>query len=111
MHEVLLGRPLFRARDDEHTVSRILMAEVPRPTQVRSDCPESLEQVIMRALVRDRDQRYQNASEMVADLEACIEHEGYELSPDRFRAELLPLWESISADEQQRLAELQHTPL
>ena len=111
MHEVLLGRPLFRAKDDEHTVSRILMADVPRPTQVREDCPQGLEEVIMKALVRDRDQRYQSAAEMVKDLEACIEGLGLELSPERFRAELFPLWESIAADEQQRLAELQHTPL
>ncbi len=111
MHEVLLGRPLFRSADDEQTVSRILMAEVPRPTTVRSDCPQSLEDIVLKTLERDREARYQTAAEMVEELENCIRAERMELSPERFRAELMPLWESISEDEKKRLAELQHTPL
>lgn len=93
MHETLLGRPLFRAREDSQTVNRILFAPVPRPRQRRPECPECLESVILKALARDRDLRYPNAAELLFDLDRCIELSGNSLSLSQIHEELAPLME------------------
>lgn len=100
MHEMLLARPLFRARVDQQTATRILYAPIPRPTMYRKDCPEQLERIVLRALTRDRDKRYRNASEIIEDLETFSASQGLVPSKAALRDELRQLgaWAPSEAD-------------
>ncbi|MCA9668125.1 MAG: protein kinase [Myxococcales bacterium] len=95
MHEMIVGRPLFRAPSDQATATRILHARIPNPRIVRSDCPARLADVVMRALARDRDSRYQTAGEILRDLEACAVLHGIGPSTARMRAEISELAHSV----------------
>lgn len=88
MHEMLMTRPLFRARAEEQTASRILYAPIPSIRSQRSECPESLERIAMRALQRDRDLRYQDAGQILMDLDRCAQDHGILASKVQIRAEL-----------------------
>lgn len=99
MHEMTLGRPLFRTRDDHQTVNRILYSNVPRPRRRRQDCPEQLERAILGALQRNRDKRYQNADDVARDLDRCGGNTGVVGSKELIRTEIAEL---IKAVEQQR---------
>jgi serine/threonine-protein kinase len=91
MHEMLMARPLFRARAEQQTATRILYAPIPPLHSRRPDCPEMLETVVNRALHRNRDQRYQDAGEILLDLDHCAQRHGIMVSKVRIRQELAAL--------------------
>jgi len=95
LHEMVMVRPLFRSSSENQTVSRILYAPIPRLRRLRSDCPEELERIILRALERDRDQRYQSAGELLSDLDGCVARNGIVFSLLSLREELSALFEQM----------------
>jgi hypothetical protein len=58
---MLTGRRLFKAGSDAATLERVKTAEVPAPSQVNPRVPEALDRIVMRALHRDPDQRFESA--------------------------------------------------
>jgi serine/threonine protein kinase len=67
--EMVTTRRLFRGENDFATIQQILSQTPPVPSTLRSDCPPELDIIILRALAQNPDDRYQNASELQADLE------------------------------------------
>jgi Tol biopolymer transport system component len=65
LYEMLTGVQPFEAATVTDTLSAILHKEPPPATV---DIPDSLDWVITKALQKDRDERYQSAKEMLADL-------------------------------------------
>jgi serine/threonine protein kinase len=88
LHEALIGRPLFRGNTDRETIERVQRAPIPSPSQLRSDVPEAVSAVVLRALERDPDKRYPTALEMLADLERAGETCGIPGSVLPLRAEV-----------------------
>jgi serine/threonine protein kinase len=72
LYEMVTGRRLFAGTDDIATLKLVSSATVPPPSALLEDTPEDLEQIIMRALQRDPEQRWQSAGEMAHALSACI---------------------------------------
>jgi len=71
-HELLTGRRVFE-RDHEIGVLLALMAQpIPTPSTLRPETPPALERIIMKALERQREDRYPSASAMRADLEEFL---------------------------------------
>jgi serine/threonine protein kinase len=68
LYEITVGRRLFRGKAHEVT-RRILEEPIQPPSFVRKDFPVDLEQVVMRALQRRPEDRYQTADELYQDLE------------------------------------------
>ncbi len=62
--ETLTLRRLFRRQSTAETLAAVLSAEIPDPRTVRPEIPPELAAIVMRALARDRDQRFQTALEM-----------------------------------------------
>jgi len=73
--ELLAGRPLFRRSTVEDTIRAVLHDPVPPLREADPRIPARLEEIVVRALARDRDQRYATADAMRADLEALIREE------------------------------------
>jgi serine/threonine-protein kinase len=63
-HELLTARPLFASRNDYHTIQRIECGEVLPPSTYNPMCPPELDAVVLRALERDPDERWQSAADM-----------------------------------------------
>src|SRR5262249_10339944 len=58
MHEMLTLQHLFAGDSDLSTVKKIMEMNIPSPSAERDDVSRELEAVVMRALARDRKQRF-----------------------------------------------------
>jgi serine/threonine protein kinase len=68
LYEVLSGRPPFAGQTTSDLLVSILDREPERVTSQSPDTPEALEWIISKALTKDRDGRYQTATDMLTDL-------------------------------------------
>ena len=75
LYELTVGKRLFRGRP-EQVIRMVLDEPIPPPTELRPDFPPSLERIILRALERDRDKRYQTARELRTELMAWLAETG-----------------------------------
>jgi serine/threonine protein kinase len=66
--EMLAGRRLFARDNPDATLAAVLGEPIPPPSSVRAEVPAKLDEVVMRALERDRDARWPSAGEMLAQL-------------------------------------------
>lgn len=72
LYELLTGRPPFKG-DSAVAIAYQHVRELPvPPSQIAPDVPESMDRVVMKALAKHREDRYQNADQMRADLQAAI---------------------------------------
>jgi len=75
LFELTTGRRLFKAKSEYETLKLICERDYPLPSQIRPGYPPGLEAIVMKALEKDASERYQDASEMQADLEGFIRQE------------------------------------
>ncbi len=68
LYELCCLERLFQGDNDFVTLQRVQEAAIPPIKEKRPDIPDQLEAAILKALARDRTQRYQWASELEADL-------------------------------------------
>ncbi len=66
--ELLAGRRLFIGESDYQTVKLVQQANVPSLRKINPEVPESLEKIVMKALARDKSQRYESAQAFAEDL-------------------------------------------
>jgi len=72
LYEMVTGERLFLGESDFSTLEKVRAAEVPSPTEYNSEIPEELERILLKTLARDRDERYQWASELHDDLQRFL---------------------------------------
>ena len=75
--ELLLGRNIFRSADRAQSRRNILSMAIPTFSTLRDDIKPGLEAIIQRALLRDREKRFQSANEMLTALEMDLYGNGY----------------------------------
>jgi serine/threonine-protein kinase len=68
LFEMLAGRRLFRGGSDLETLELVRAARIPSLRTLNPRVPEPLERVVLRALTRDLEQRYQSAHAFEDDL-------------------------------------------
>jgi serine/threonine-protein kinase len=68
IYEMVAGRSPFIGATNSDIVASILKETPPRLTDLYSETPIELERIVNRALAKDKDQRYQTAAELLADL-------------------------------------------
>jgi serine/threonine protein kinase len=68
LYEMLTGERLFVGESDYSTLEKVRNADVPAPRQFNPNVPAGLEKVMLKALARDVEDRYQWASDLQEDL-------------------------------------------
>ena len=68
LYEMATGRPAFTGATASVISAAILHAQPIAPRQLRPDLSPGLEEVILKAIEKDRELRYQTAAELRADL-------------------------------------------
>ncbi len=68
LYEMLAGRLPFKGEYDQAMIYSILNEKPEPPTGLRSGIPLEMERIIDKALAKDREERYQHADELLADL-------------------------------------------
>jgi TolB-like protein len=69
LYEMATGHPAFPGRTTAVIFDKILNKTSAPPGTLNSELPPGLEQIIIRALAKDREQRYQSAADLRSDLE------------------------------------------
>jgi TonB family protein len=72
LHEMLTGERLFRGESDMAVLELVRKADVPPPSRINPDVPAALDQIVLKALAREPEDRYGTGSEMLRDLESIL---------------------------------------
>lgn len=72
LFELLTGQPPFRGDSAVAVAYQHVSQQPPAPTSIAPDIPEALDRVVTKSLAKRREDRYQSAAEMRADLLAAI---------------------------------------
>jgi serine/threonine protein kinase len=105
LYEMLTGERLFVGDSDFSVLEKVRKADVAPPSTYNRKIPEQLEKIVLQALARDVDERYQYASELGDDLQRFL------ITSDTIfgRKDLMQYMKSTFAEdverEKQRLAE------
>jgi len=71
-YEMLTGESPFRGDSVYATMTKRLKSDPKPPSALRADCPVELDKIILNAMERDPEKRYQSAAEMFYDLSALL---------------------------------------
>ena len=74
MYEMLSGRPPFEADSAMTLMMMHLNDPVPNLRSFRPDVPSEIIAILEKCLAKDRDERYDSASELAADLKRALAH-------------------------------------
>ena len=78
--EMLTSKMVYSGDNVRELVAKVRQAEIPAPSTVRPEVPRELDEVVLRALAPDREQRYQNAHELLVALTRFLSQCGVEYS-------------------------------
>jgi tRNA A-37 threonylcarbamoyl transferase component Bud32 len=73
LYQMVTGRPPYEAETPLAVVLKHIQEPLPLPRTIRPDLPEEVERVILRALAKEVDDRFQTAGEMVRALDAAVQ--------------------------------------
>jgi len=93
--EMLTGKRLFLGKNDVETLEKIRKAEVFPPSVFNSAVPPELDRIVLKALAKDREDRYQWASEFSEDLKKFSYSSGKSFS----RQDMMNFMSEFFADE------------
>jgi serine/threonine protein kinase len=99
LHEMLTTEKLFRGDTEFALMEKVRKAEVPPPSGFNRRVTPELDAITLKALARDVADRYQNAAQLAADLDALIA--GYRFDPKELRQFMRQLFRKEYAKEQE----------
>lgn len=102
LHEMLTTEKLFRGDTEFALMEKVRKAEVPPPSNFNRRVTPELDAITLKALARDVADRYQNAAQLAADLDALIA--GYRFDPKELRQFMRQLFRKEYAKEQEDTA-------
>ena len=109
LYEMTTMTRLFKRATDFDTMKQLVEHPAPPPGSRCPGYPTRLEQIVLKALARDRDRRYQTAEELQVDLEEFARREGLSTTSavlTRYVATLFPsqvgVWELPREEEVDR---------
>ncbi|MBI3271601.1 MAG: serine/threonine protein kinase [Planctomycetes bacterium] len=77
MFELLTGQNLFGSDKTSVILENVVYREIPKPSAVIPDFPADVERIMLMALERDVNKRYQDAGRMGYDLEYYMYHDRF----------------------------------
>ncbi len=83
LYETLTGRPPYQPRSIAEAIRMHAREPIPRPTDIQSDIPDDVEKIVLKALEKNQNNRYQTAAELARALRRSsiiVEAEGVAVS-------------------------------
>lgn len=76
IYEMLAGRVPFDKSESEYEIQKqIIEGKIPPPTKYNPLIPKQLNKIVMKAIDKDADKRYQTVAEMIKDLSTIVPDE------------------------------------
>lgn len=106
LYEWLTGFKLFTGDSEVAILKSITEGKIYAPSYFKADIPEAVEAILMKALEKDRERRYQTAWDMQYDLDQFLSQ--YEFTPSNIHLAnfLKQLFDDELEEEKQRLTRL-----
>jgi serine/threonine-protein kinase len=106
LYEWLTGFKLFTGDSEVAILKSITEGKIYAPSYFKADIPEAVEAILMKALEKDRERRYQTAWEMQYDIDQFLSQ--YEFTPSNIHLSnfLKQLFNDELEEERARLAAL-----
>jgi TonB family protein len=95
LYEMLTEQKLFRGDTDLTVLEKVRAAATSPPSAVNSEVPKTLDAIVLRALAKEPDDRYANASDLLRDLEQVL----YSYTPAPGSADLAIFLHRMQAEE------------
>lgn len=95
--ELLCHRRLFQCKTREQALAMATAKRVPPPSKYRKDTPEVFDELVLKALEPDPDDRFQTAHEMLEAIEEGMEH----TDRRRHSATIADYMDEVFADDRQ----------
>ena len=73
IYEMLTGERLFVGESDFSTLEKVRNVDIHPPRHFNDKIPEKLEKIILKALAKDRDQRYSWCADLAVDLKGWLD--------------------------------------
>jgi tRNA A-37 threonylcarbamoyl transferase component Bud32 len=86
LYEMVTGQVPFQGNNYLNIISRVLNDEPRPPREMRPELSQEFEDVILRALEKEPDNRYASCEDLAADLAVLIEDPGHSTSRGRITA-------------------------
>src|SRR6185436_7900694 len=71
-YEILTHTRLFKRENDTATLKAVVGLKVPPPSSVMKGVPKAVDHIVLKALEKNRDDRFQTATEMQLALEEFL---------------------------------------
>ena len=105
LYEMLTGERLFIGESDFSTLERVRNADVIPPSSFNKKISPQLENIVLKTLAREVEDRYQWASELAADLQQFSTDATGSFTPRRLSASMKEMYAPEVATERQKLEE------
>ena len=105
LYEWITGFKLFTGESEVAILKNITEGKIYKPSYFKSDIPDAVEAILMKALEKDRDKRYQTAWEMQYDLDQFLSQNEFTPSNIHLSNFLRQLFLDEMEDEKARLAQ------
>jgi serine/threonine protein kinase len=107
LYELLTGERLFVGESDFSTLEKVRNVEILPPSTYNRRIPEELERIVLRALAKDVEDRYQNAIDLHDELQAFMYSAGEFYSRKDLAAWMKSVWAKDIEEETRKLKEYQ----
>ena len=103
LYELTMGRRLFKGKSQEETRQRAEQCLIPKPTDIHARFPESLEAIVLKALAKDRDERFTDFTELRLEMERAVRHLKLDVSSQRVARYIQELYGEVIEERTARL--------
>ncbi|HET6611509.1 MAG TPA: serine/threonine-protein kinase, partial [Kofleriaceae bacterium] len=110
LYELLTGERLFQGESDFSTLEKVRNVEILPPSTYNRKIPDELERIVLKALARDVEDRYQNAIDLHDELQAFVYTAGEFYSRKDLSTWMKATFAKEIEAESARLDELSRTP-
>ncbi len=104
LYEMLSGEKLFAGDSDLTILEQVRNAKAQPPSAKNPDIPKRVDSIVLKALAKNAEDRYQNASDFQRDLESVL----YTYSPAPGSADIAIYLHHLQAEEKGAAAETDH---
>ncbi len=95
LYELLTEQKLFGGDSDMIILEKVRAAAAAAPSEINPEVPKPLDTIVLKALAREADERYANASDLLRDLEAVL----YSYTPAPGSADLAIFLHRLQSEE------------
>jgi serine/threonine protein kinase len=104
--ELLTLRRLFSGDNEIAILRKIREAEVPRPSELNPEVPIELDRIVLRALAREADDRYNTARDMFLDLQAVAQNSGEPATRDDVAHYMRRIFPEVPVEVAEQVADM-----